>query len=70
MKSVTCAAALFLTLASGSVLAGSPTTDVCAGDHSTMTVPIEHHDALDISHRSAGSDKSDELGVPYYNLSR
>ncbi|WP_144290823.1 multiple antibiotic resistance regulatory protein MarB, partial [Cronobacter sakazakii] len=28
------------------------------------------HESLDLSHRSAGSDKSDELGVPYYNQSR
>ncbi|WP_426713185.1 multiple antibiotic resistance regulatory protein MarB [Cronobacter muytjensii] len=67
MKSVTRATVLFLALTSGYALAGSPTADVCAGDHSTMTVPIEHHESLDLSHRSAGSDKSDELAVPYYN---
>ncbi|ALB62774.1 FIG00553853: hypothetical protein [Cronobacter condimenti 1330] len=69
MKSVTCAAALILALTSGSALAGSPKTARCASDHSTMTVPIEHHESLDLSHRRAGSDKSDELGVPYYNQS-
>lgn len=70
MKSVTCAAALLLALTSGYALAGSPKTAACAGDTSTMMVPIEHHESLDLSHRSAGSDKSDELGVPYYNQSR
>jgi multiple antibiotic resistance protein MarB len=33
-----------------------------------MIIPSEHNDSpFDFNHMAAGSDKSDELGVPYYN---
>ncbi|EPM1376898.1 multiple antibiotic resistance regulatory protein MarB, partial [Klebsiella pneumoniae] len=33
----------------------------------TMIIPSEHNDSpFDFNHMAAGNDKSDELGVPYY----
>ncbi|STV60100.1 multiple antibiotic resistance protein MarB [Klebsiella michiganensis] len=33
-----------------------------------MIIPSEHNDSpFDFNHMASGSDKSDELGVPYYN---
>ena len=32
-----------------------------------MIIPSEHNDSpFDFNHMAAGNDKSDELGVPYY----
>lgn len=40
-------------------------------DRGTMIMPSAHENSpFDFNHRGAGSDKSDELGVPYYNGSQ
>ena len=36
--------------------------------HQTMLMPsASNQSPVDFNHMAAGSDKSDELGVPYYN---
>jgi len=37
-------------------------------EHHTMLMPsASNQSPFDFNHMAAGSDKSDELGVPYYN---
>ena len=43
------------------------TTPVRQNQRDTMIIPSEHNDSpFDFNHMAAGNDKSDELGVPYY----
>ena len=43
------------------------TTPVRQNQRDTMILPFEHNDSpFDFNHMAAGNDKSDELGVPYY----
>ena len=48
-------------------LCGQNTTPVRQNQRDTMIIPSEHNDSpFDFNHMAAGNDKSDELGVPYY----
>ena len=43
------------------------TTPVRQNQRDTMIIPSEHNDSpFDFNHMAASNDKSDELGVPYY----
>jgi len=43
------------------------TTPVRQNQRDTMILPSDHNDSpFDFNHMAAGNDKSDELGVPYY----
>ena len=45
----------------------SKTRTVRQNQRDTMIIPSEHNDSpFDFNHMAAGNDKSDELGVPYY----
>ncbi|WP_058910002.1 multiple antibiotic resistance protein MarB [Entomohabitans teleogrylli] len=69
MKRLVCAVAAMLVMASAQVMAESPPTFTYSqSSHGGMIVPgAGSHSPYDFSHRGAGSDKSDELGVPYYH---
>ena len=64
MKLFAAAAIVLLSLASRNMRSKPPRrckTSV------TMILPSEHNDSpFDFNHMAAGNDKSDELGVPYY----
>ena len=63
MKLFAAAAIVLLSLASSLSYAEQNTTPV----RHTMIIPSEHNDSpFDFNHMAAGNDKSDELGVPYY----
>ena len=48
-------------------LCGAKTPRRCVNQRDTMIIPSEHNDSpFDFNHMAAGNDKSDELGVPYY----
>lgn len=61
------AAIVLLSLASSLSYAEQNTTPVRQNQRDTMIIPSEHNDSpFDFNHMAAGNDKSDELGVPYY----
>lgn len=68
MKRIACAAVALMGLVCGQSYAeqvNQPAQQITPG---TVIVPISRHTStIDLNHMSAGSDKSDELGVPYYN---
>ena len=66
MKLFAAAAIVLLSLASSLSYAGK-TPPVRQNQRDTMIIPSEHNDSpFDFNHMAAGNDKSDELGVPYY----
>ena len=67
MKLFASAALTLMVLVSGQSFAEqSPLND--RGGHDTMIMPTaQDRSPFDFNHMGAGSDKSDELGVPYYN---
>ena len=66
MKLFAAAAIVLLSLASSFSYA-EQTTTVRQNQRDTMILPSEHNDSpFDFNHMAAGNDKSDELGVPYY----
>ena len=66
MKLFAAAAIVLLSLASSFSYA-EQTTPVRQNQRDTMDSPSEHNDSpFDFNHMAAGNDKSDELGVPYY----
>ncbi|WP_159869020.1 MULTISPECIES: multiple antibiotic resistance protein MarB [unclassified Raoultella] len=68
MKLFASAAFVLLALVSSQSFAEQTTTPVRHNQHDAMIMPSEHNDSpFDFNHLAAGSDKSDELGVPYYN---
>jgi len=68
MKRYTCVAGAVLLLASGSVLAEQSASTTMLPSRETLIAPAPHNESQwDLNHMGAGSDKSDELGVPYYN---
>lgn len=68
MKLFASAALTLLVLASGQSYAEQSTTPASHGDHDTMLMPsAQDKSPFDFNHMGSGSDKSDELGVPYYN---
>ena len=61
MKLFAAAAIVLLSLASSFSFA------VRQNQRDTMILPSDHNDSpFDFNHMAAGNDKSDELGVPYY----
>jgi hypothetical protein len=68
MKLFASAALTLLVLVSGQSFAEqSPAAKGNAG-HDTMIMPTaQDRSPFDFNHMGSGSDKSDELGVPYYN---
>ena len=67
MKLFAAAAIVLLSLASSFSFAEQTTTPVRQTQRDTMILPSDHNDSpFDFNHMAAGNDKSDELGVPYY----
>lgn len=69
MKRLACIAATLLALASWQVIAEQPQGFTYhQPEHGGMIMPsVNTYSTGDLNHRAAGADKSDELGVPYYN---
>ena len=68
MKLFAAAAIVLGALISSQSHAEQTTTPVRHTQRDAMIMPSEHNDSpFDFNHMAAGSDKSDELGVPYYN---
>ena len=62
------AAIVRLALVSRQCYAEQTSTPVRHNNRDAMIIPSEHNDSpFDFNHMASGSDKSDELGVPYYN---
>ncbi len=68
MKLFAAAAIVLVALVSSQSYAEQTTTPVRYTHRDAMIMPSEHNGSpFDFNHMAAGSDKSDELGVPYYN---
>ncbi|MCD4559690.1 multiple antibiotic resistance protein MarB [Lelliottia nimipressuralis] len=68
MKRIASAALTLLVLVSGQTFAEQTTHATQQNSRTTMVLPTAHDQSpFDFNHMGAGSDKSDELGVPYYN---
>lgn len=68
MKLFASAALTLLVLVSGQSFAEQSTTPANHGNRDTMVMPTaQDRSPFDFNHMGTGSDKSDELGVPYYN---
>ncbi|MGU3412637.1 multiple antibiotic resistance protein MarB [Enterobacteriaceae bacterium C34A] len=68
MKLFASAALTLLVLVSGQSFAEQSTLPNSHGAHDTMIMPAtQDKSPFDFNHMGSGSDKSDELGVPYYN---
>ncbi len=69
MKRLVCALTTLLVLASTQVMASDTRNFTYQqSDHGGMIMPGNgSHSGVDLNHRGSGSDKSDELGVPYYH---
>jgi len=68
MKLFATAAMVLVGLVSSQSYAEQTTTPVRHNHRDAMIMPSQHNDSpFDFNHMAAGSDKSDELGVPYYN---
>ena len=71
MKRIASAALILLALASAGASAEQSTALSHKTDRDSVVLPANKNQSpFDFNHRGAGSDKSDELGVPYYNTSR
>ena len=67
MKLFAAAAIVLLSLASSFSFAEQTTTPVRQNQRDAMILPSGHNDSpFDFNRMAAGNDKSDELGVPYY----
>jgi multiple antibiotic resistance protein MarB len=68
MKLFASAALTLLVLVSGQSYAEQSTIPASHGAQGTMLMPsAQDKSPFDFNHMGSGSDKSDELGVPYYN---
>ncbi|ALR76752.1 multiple antibiotic resistance protein MarB [[Enterobacter] lignolyticus] len=68
MKLFVSAALTLLVLVSGQSFAEQSTIPAEHSDHDAISMRSPHEKSpFDFNHMGAGSDKSDELGVPYYN---
>lgn len=68
MKLFVSAAIILMALVSSQSYAGQSLTPAQHNARDTMIMPSDNQQSpFDFNHRDAGSDKSDELGVPYYN---
>ncbi|WP_368543262.1 multiple antibiotic resistance protein MarB [Enterobacter soli] len=68
MKFTASAALTLLVLVSGQTFAEQTPVAAQQNNRDTMMLPSANNQSpFDFNHMGAGSDKSDELGVPYYN---
>lgn len=68
MKSLSFAMLAVLLVASGQSIAEQTAQPGTQNNRDAMVIPSAHDQSpFDFNHMGAGSDKSDELGVPYYN---
>ncbi|WP_417313825.1 multiple antibiotic resistance protein MarB [Enterobacter sp.] len=68
MKFIASAALTLLVLVSGQTFAEQTPVAVQQNNRDAMILPSANNQTpFDFNHMGAGSDKSDELGVPYYN---
>ncbi|WLI77310.1 multiple antibiotic resistance protein MarB [Kosakonia sp. H02] len=68
MKRIACAAAALMVLLSGQSYAEQFNHPAQQSNRDAMIIPTAQQTSpYDFNHMGAGSDKSDELGVPYYN---
>ncbi|MGP3591977.1 multiple antibiotic resistance protein MarB [Vagococcus sp. WN89Y] len=68
MKRIACAAVALMVLICGQSYAEQVTHPAQQSTPGSMVLPAAGHASpYDFNHMGAGSDKSDELGVPYYN---
>ena len=68
MKFIASAALTLLVLVSGQSFAEQTPSVGQQNNRDTMIMPAtQNQSPWDFNHMGAGSDKSDELGVPYYN---
>ena len=68
MKLFASAALTLLVLVSGQSFAEQSTIPASHGAQDIMLMPsAQDKSPFDFNHMGSGSDKSDELGVPYYN---
>ena len=68
MKTIASAALTLLVLVSGQTFAEQTTHANQQNSRTAIVLPTAHEQSpFDFNHMGAGSDKSDELGVPYYN---
>lgn len=62
------AAVAFVTLTMAASVSYAEQLPAQNNAHQTMLMPSASNESpFDFNHMAAGSDKSDELGVPYYN---
>ena len=68
MKLFASVAFTLLVMATSSSYAEQTLSPTQRNDHDSMIMPSNNDQSpFDLNHMSTGSDKSDELGVPYYN---
>ena len=68
MKFIASAALTLLVLVSGQSFAEQTPSAAQQNNRDPMNMPsTQNQSPWDFNHMGAGSDKSDELGVPYYN---
>ena len=68
MKFTASAALTLLVLVSGQTFAEQTPNAAQQNNRNAMVLPTANEQSpYDFNHMGAGSDKSDELGVPYYN---
>ncbi|MEG5989508.1 multiple antibiotic resistance protein MarB [Enterobacter hormaechei] len=68
MKFIASAVLTLLVLVSGQSFAEQTPSAGQQNNRDTMIMPsTQNQSPRDFNHMGAGSDKSDELGVPYYN---
>ncbi|EMF0716407.1 multiple antibiotic resistance protein MarB [Citrobacter sp. Marseille-Q6884] len=69
MKLLSSAMLALLLIVSGQSMAEQTTQPTRQNSRDAMMMPpAQEQSPFDFNHMGAGSDKSDELGVPYYNM--
>lgn len=69
MKLLSSAMLALLLIVSGQSMAEQTTQPTQQNSRDAMMMPpAQEQSPFDFNHMGAGSDKSDELGVPYYNM--
>ncbi|WP_213132846.1 multiple antibiotic resistance protein MarB [Citrobacter sp. FP75] len=69
MKILSSAMLALLLVVSGQSMAEQTAQPITANNRDAMIMPpAQEQSPFDFNHMGAGSDKSDELGVPYYNM--
>lgn len=67
MKLLSSAMLVLLFVVSGQSIAASSAQPGNQNQDAIIVPTAQEHSPFDFNHMGAGSDKSDELGVPYYN---